>query len=208
MAHNLRHRITRNGHYDLRGHAPIPVVLQTTATQRRKDAAAKRISRKWPIERISKRSRGLRRIGDTCYRLSGLQALLHMPRFLNWISSHNSTQADGTVRFPCRNLDEVGPALVSKLLADHGEDEIKVDLQGCPACIVKRFVEAYWGVVDVTALGDPLPWPHGHVEMAAIRDLDERLYVLTPGAANDTQQDPAECQERLLEACFASTDHT
>jgi hypothetical protein len=203
---NLIHRTTANNRYSLRGHAPQLITLQTTATQRAKNAAARRVHKTWPITRENRRSRGLRRIGNTCFRLSGLQALLHLPKFLNWILSHNSTQPDGTITFPCRNLNETGMALVARL---NGGSRNLVTLPRCPACVVKQFIQAYWGPDNVDPrTGAPQPWAHGHAEMVSMRDLDTRIRSATFGAASGTQEDPVEFQERLLEACLASTDHT
>jgi hypothetical protein len=203
MANNLGHRASRNARYNLRGHAPTPIAFQTTAAQRRKDAAALRVERSWPITRPSLRSRGLQRQGVTCYLLSGLQALLHMPRFLNWLLSHNSPQPAPPNRFPCRRRLQVEQALYTGEKAPK-----KSNLPGCPACIVKQFAQNYWGNVNLTADGAPRTWRSNHPDLAAIRALDRALYILTPGASASGLQDPIEFQDRILAACLASTDYT
>lgn len=86
---------------NMRGTSLYPMAVPH-ARQVAKNIAAKQIPNTWPIPRNrSKKSRGLRRNGNTCFRLSGLQALLHLPRFLQWIISHNSMR-NGTRIFPCR----------------------------------------------------------------------------------------------------------
>jgi hypothetical protein len=202
---NLQHRTARNANYNLRGHAPAVIAPTQSATQRAKDAAAKRVRKNWPITRVNRRSRGLqRKFHNTCFLLSALQALLHLPKFLHWITSHNSTRRDGTINFPCRGLNDIVQDLTPD---DEWAESLK--LRRCPACVVKQFAEAYWGNVDVAANGAPLAWAHAYPEMTALRDLDSQLYSVAPGAAhgNDDQQDPEEFQGRILAACLASTDH-
>ncbi|KAF2031599.1 cysteine proteinase [Setomelanomma holmii] len=216
MAHsprNLRHRTrtAANVRYPLRGQPPhAAIALHTTATQRTKNAIATRIQKDWPITRIGRRSRGLRRVGNTCFRLSGLQALLHLPKFLHWILSHNTMRPDGTVQFPCRNnLKDVGMIILAKFNAECDErPPKKLALPQCPACVVKHFIQAYWGVGNVDANGAPRVWAHGHPEMGRLRNLDQRIRIATAGAANDAQEDLAEFQDLLLEACLASTNYT
>jgi hypothetical protein len=43
---NLQHRTARNANYNLRGHAPAVIAPAQSATQREKDAAAKRVRKK------------------------------------------------------------------------------------------------------------------------------------------------------------------
>ncbi|KAF1918074.1 hypothetical protein BDU57DRAFT_528553 [Ampelomyces quisqualis] len=141
-----------------------------------------------------------------------MQAILHPPKFVHWIFSHNSTEPDAAIKFPCRNLDEVGPALHAKhLSAVAVSSKNKIRLQRCPACQIKQFVRAYWGNNNIDPnrpLDPPRPWTHNHPEMRLLRDLDTELYKLTPGAASRIQQDPTEFQDRILEGCLASTDAT
>lgn len=59
----------------------------TTEHQRRVQIS-KRIPVKWPITRRNKISRGLGRKRNECYRLSSLQTLLHLPKFMSWVLSH------------------------------------------------------------------------------------------------------------------------
>ncbi|KAH9882863.1 hypothetical protein J1614_000229 [Plenodomus biglobosus] len=202
-ASNLDHRVGTHGRYDLRGsntHADVAIDQNQTASQAASDSVSKKGLRKaWPINRANKATRGLDRIGDTCFRLSGLQALMHLPKFLNWILSHNTTT------FPCRPLREVGQVLANK---HQWFGAPALELYDCPACVVKRFVEQYWGPTHCTPTypNTPLPFSHNHPAMQELRDLDQSLYSLTSGAEADAQQDPAECQDRILRACCASTD--
>lgn len=193
-----------NGRYKLRGINNAPVVLQKTARQRAKDAAAKSVNKKWRITRNSRRSRGLHRTGMTCFRLSGMQSLLHLPKFVNWILSHNNTKPNGTVEFPCAPVHTIGPALINKLSGYWN----RLNLTVCPACVVKDFVQAYWGDYHMAADGEPQALAHTEAHMTALRRLDQQLCALTADTAADAQQDPTEFLYRLLEACLALTDHT
>jgi len=208
MVANLQPRLTRarDTRYNLRGYAPVVPLLQTTAQQRLKNADARGISKNWHINRANRSSRGLQRplSQNTCFLLSGIQALLHQPRFLNWIRSHNTTQPNGTVTFPCRALNEVTTNLEAQYLVGAG----RLKLTTCPACLVKDFIQNYWGNVDIAPDNTPLGWSHSHAQMVAIRQLDRQLHILTPGAAAGLQQDPVEFQDRILAACLASTDHS
>jgi hypothetical protein len=204
---NLRHRTAPNNRYALRrrGHqAPVIITNQRTATQQGIDAAARGIKKSWRIPRASKRSRGLRRTGNKCFLLSAMQTLVHLPGFDNWILSHNSISR-GTVKFPCQSIAEISRAL--DLRPKKSQDK----LQQCPACVVKRFVIDYWGHDDPQHIGAPLAFPHNHPRMVAIRNLDGQIKSFTPDAGDDDddeQQDSTEFQDRLLQACLASTDHT
>lgn len=198
-SHNLR------GRYSLRGNPQVVPVLEQTAAQQRKNRVAKAIDKSWRITRTNTSSRGLGRQGNTCYVLSGIQALLHLPRFVNWISSHNSTQPDETVMFPCRTPGQTEQELMSKLSLP---GSTKLRLTNCPACIIKQLVQAYWDDVNTTNTDPPVAWQANHTQLRALRRLDRRLFPLTNGAGAMAQQDPAESQDRLLDACLASTDYT
>lgn len=219
MAPNFSHRKGKNTRYNLRGHAvPAPIVYHQTAEQIASDRIASRIKKDWPITRNSKRTRGLERQGMSCFRLSGMQGLLHLPKFLNWILSHNSsiTDRDGTrIQFPCRPLKEVGQAIADSARYA-GASPIK--LKDCPACVVKRFVEEYWGQTDLysekkrapglSALRPehlPKPFLHRSQAMKLLSGLDKSLQSVTSGTGDDEQQDPSEFQVRILQACRAST---
>jgi hypothetical protein len=195
---------SNRGRYSLRGNPQVTPVLQQTITQQRKNRVSKHVDKNWRITRANTRSRGLGREGQTCYLLSGIQALLHLPRFFSWISSHNSAQAGGPALFPCRSTDEIEEALIAKL----GDGSTDLDLDRCPACVIKRFVQSYWSDVHPSAGAFPVSWRSSHEQLKALRRLDRRLFPLTPGADAAEEQDPVETQDRLLEACLASTDHT
>lgn len=49
---------------------------------------ASRVSKKWSVGASGKRSQGLYNPHSYCYRRTALQALLHMPEFLNWLDGH------------------------------------------------------------------------------------------------------------------------
>ncbi|KAF2855032.1 cysteine proteinase [Plenodomus tracheiphilus IPT5] len=214
VASNVSHRagVTNERYHFRAGGAPaIPAhytaIRSHTPRQIQSNRIAKGVKKSWPTGRAQGQTRGLHRVGNTCFRVSALQALMHLPKFCNWILSHNSK--DNNFKFPCRGLGEVGTFLANRYIS-YGANPVV--LRECPACAVKQFIIEYWGATQCTDAGNnPTAFGHYGPEQQRIRDLDERLYRITSGAVTagnrDMQQDPAECQERLLHACFASTDH-
>jgi hypothetical protein len=85
----------------------------------------KKISARWPFENLQ--TTGMSRPSMTCYRRSSLQALLHAPVFLNWISHHDSQNAN----------DPVAPA-------PHDRCRSKKPPAGCLACGLKALAAVYW----------------------------------------------------------------
>lgn len=206
------------------------------ARQVAKNIAAKQIPNTWPIPRNrSKKSRDLRRNGNTCFRLSGLQALLHLPKFLQWIISHNSMR-NGTRIFPCRpshmiyaqlgmnmssttisfnkNISSVDEWPEKKLtqLKKKFEKEKKDSgstLTDCPACAVKALAQFYWGIQNLNA-GEPISLPFNNAELDRVHQVDNMLRQFTPGAAigaGNAQEDPEEMQTRLLTGCLESVNY-
>jgi len=218
-AHRTRAGARHTG-YNLRG-IPIPAAVVPAAPaaphprQVVKNTVARRIWNEWLITRQNRRSRGLGRNGNTCFRLSGLQALLHLPKFLQWIISHNSTQGNTTV-FPCRPVDAIQAQLAQGLTLGKSDtskkkkdEEQSEDLEDCPACAVKALAQFYWGNQNLNAAGYPKPLRFNHTLLDAVHDVDDVLRMFTPGAGTgDAQQNPEEMQTRLLTACLESVDHT
>lgn len=110
---------------DLRTHKPA----LRSDLQKKKDDTAGRISKSWNIDRKrrNKNSRGLansRRY--RCYQNALLQALLHLPIFLNWIRSHDCTYGrQNATKNPCPS----------------GTFE-------CVPCTLKKVIQQYWGPED------------------------------------------------------------
>ncbi|KAF2728695.1 cysteine proteinase [Polyplosphaeria fusca] len=116
-----------------------------TALQRRRIADASRISKRWPISRRAFFSRGIENAGNTCYRNSTIQQLLHLPKFLNLLLSHNTpTGKEGCVRNP----HWTWPAKsTTKKQSDPSnyQDQLFYQDEYCPACMLKDIVLDYWG---------------------------------------------------------------
>jgi hypothetical protein len=201
------------------------------ARQLAKNAAAKRIPNNWPIPRNrGKRSRGLHRSDNTCFRLGGLQALLHLPKFLQWIISHNSIH-NGVLIFHAQlgaamtldgsgssdeeisnidNLSEREMAKLEKELKDKEAEKPGSTLTRCPACAVKALVQCYWGIQNLDAAGVPNALPLNNPELIRVHGVDNVLRIFTPGAAVgavNAQEDPEEMQTRLLTGCLESVNH-
>jgi len=160
-----------------------------TWSQRCKDRHATRILSDWPIARPNKASRGIHRIRDNneCFRLAAIQSLLHLPKFMNWILTHNENG-----NFPCH------PDIMKR----HSAHE---NWQGvCAACSFKKLIRRYWGNGKLCADGQPRPLAGNHVDIRRIHTLDDNISGMV-GAVQ--QQDAEECQSRLLEACRDSVDY-
>jgi hypothetical protein len=81
-----------------------------------------------------------------CGRLATLQMLLHLPKFMNWVSEH--TGPNGGV-WPCNtSLDAHGIAKDMNLPNDREVDRIveeeAEDSFHCIACLMKALIQVYW----------------------------------------------------------------
>jgi hypothetical protein len=151
-----------------------------SAAQRNRSAVASGISKacRWKIERKSRRPRGLTNGGNTCYRNSVLQTLLHMPKFMNWIMQHNeplqnwpcgTAPADPNQALPVRWANE--PAI--RALGAQG--------MGCVPCLLKELIRGYWGNVFLHSMtGDPLPLPNNHICWHHLHQLSRRWFYRDP----------------------------
>jgi uncharacterized UBP type Zn finger protein len=113
-----------------------------SAAQRERIAVAKRISKLWTarITRQSRLPRGLRNGGNTCYRNSVLQTLLHLPKFVNWIMQHN----EHGQKWPCRPTDP-NQSLPPRWVGEPAIKAMGLEATGCVPCLFKRLVVCYWG---------------------------------------------------------------
>ncbi|KAF2262905.1 cysteine proteinase [Lojkania enalia] len=140
-----------------------PPVRSRTPAQQAKDTHVARIAKKWPIPhtRGTSASRGLERRGNTCYRLSTLQVLMHLPKFLNWILSHNVADATGNTVNGC------SPATFATGF-------------GCAACHIKALVQSYWGEGNVVG-GVPAQILHNDSVMRDINHMTNVMMGVPPG---------------------------
>lgn len=210
---NYQHRTSQHQRYSLRGNrVHADSTLQLNDAQETKNKAARRVGSTWPISRVSKQSRGLNRSGNTCYRMGGIQTLMHLPKFLNWILSHNVVQPNGQVKFQCRSPQDTMEEMKKSLMLNADDAFTQTQkrprpLRTCPACVTKQLVQSYWGNNDLASDGRPMAFGVSQTDMARIHELDDILQHYTPGASNGSMQDPEEFQNRLLEACLQSVDH-
>ena len=166
--------------------------------QARRRRVANAISKKWKIERQSKRPRGLVNMGNNCYRHGALQPLLHLPRFVNWIKKHNRGN-----HWPCHANDpnRVLPSdpLTLQLLEDEigklkkkkgrkKDDEEDLEYRGCTPCLLKRLMIDYWGDINIGGQPNfaPHPFPHQHKAMFPLHTLAERWYCVNPPGLYET----------------------
>jgi hypothetical protein len=204
-------RTAQHARYNLRGNPPTaPIMLQKTAKQRTKDANAARIGRGWPIKRANKMSRGLHNRRNDCFRNSGLQALMHAPRFLNWVLSHNVALPNGTRRFGCQSPSETQRALTRRAMpSNYKPGHGATPLRDCPACVMKQLIEVYWGNRNMGHNGEPYYLDSGTREFQELVRIDTILKKFSPQAGkNGEQQDPEEFQTRFLQACLESVNYT
>ena len=126
--------------------------FRETPDQRARRLRATRLNGTWPNTRSSPRPRGLRRSGAACYRISALQMLTHLPKFVNWIMEHNEDGQD----WPCNPTDP-------NLRLPHLREKDKVLTQlmdrgmilGCVLCRLKESFRDYWG--DASTVHGNLP---------------------------------------------------
>ena len=116
---------------------------QTRATKgKRSKKDQQRRARKLERRAENKDSRGLNADETNfCYMVSVLQCLLHLPKFLNWVKTHN---ADG------ENLCLPVSTMYGELL------------EVCPACAMKDLAEAYWSAEHTDENNKPLPFDLQH----------------------------------------------
>jgi hypothetical protein len=193
MAGNLAHRTKSHSRPGLRlpkEKQPRVCKPQKSPSQRSKDRHAARVLSSWDfITRSNKDSRGIHRLpgNNECFRLSAVQALLHLPKFINWTLTHNE---DGN--FPChRNIKTK-------------TSEQKIFRGICPACAIKRLIRKYWGDQNLRADGTPVPLAGNDPDVRRIHRLDDNI---SGEVGAHEQQDAEECQARLLDACLNSVDH-
>ncbi|CAI6324684.1 unnamed protein product [Periconia digitata] len=96
----------------------------TTVFQAYKDNVAGTFRKSWPIRRRWKRSmRIANNTGVACYQNSAIQSLMHLPKFVNWILTHNQQDNGGNIDWPCDRSGE---------------------LRTCVACVLKNLALVYW----------------------------------------------------------------
>lgn len=150
-----------------------------TQQQRDKDRVAKRMDNAWRITRRRKLGSGIENdTGVACYQNSVIISLCHLPKFVNWIRSHNVTKDNGNIDWLCD--EESIPA---------GER--------CAACVLKDFVNLYWGNDGANALTIPQAGqqanqaganaPHVHQAAADFRLLSHQ--AMDEGREEDEDED-------------------
>ncbi|KAJ9641812.1 hypothetical protein H2199_005025 [Coniosporium tulheliwenetii] len=105
-----------------------PAKKKRSHKQELRDRLTKDISRKWPTSKLG--ATGFYNPSMWCYRNSILQAMMHLPIFLNWIKTHQeggSSCADAAQAVRKRSPRNSRPT------------------RRCIACAFKRLSEVYWG---------------------------------------------------------------
>lgn len=158
------------------------------------------IRKKGHIRRKDSRPRGLGNNGNLCYRLSVLQALLHLPRFCNWIVQHNEPGQT----WPCdpedRNLTlppKVEQALLGSTRSRTNRDPSQrspehrehTRFTGCVPCLLKTLVRQYWGDVESgpgvrfparSTPFEPKSFGATHPAISQLHDLAVRWFCSSP----------------------------
>jgi len=158
--------------------------------QAERRSTANGISKKWRISRRNKRPRGLVNQQNSCYRHGALQPLLHLPRFVNWIKTHNVLN-----HWPChandpnrqlpsdpltlRAIENKIAMAKAKNIEDYKEDEA---YKGCVPCLLKKLMTAYWNNTLIGGAPNlvPQPLPHYHPAILPLHQLIERWYCVNP----------------------------
>ncbi|KAF2746765.1 cysteine proteinase [Sporormia fimetaria CBS 119925] len=164
--------------------------LRTTA-QAAYDKNILRVKKTWPVKRKNKKSRGINGSNNTCFQNTALQGILHLPRLMHWIMTHN-TPARGGFMNPCRP-----PKDMYTLVTDGKERYITG--RSCIACHLKTLIQTYWGELPV-GVSDEF---RGHdPEIATIEAWTRLAYRQDP----IQQHDAGEHFEALVKACRECTD--
>ncbi|PSN67843.1 cysteine proteinase [Corynespora cassiicola Philippines] len=181
--------------------------------QKGHDSRSGHIRNEWPIKRGNVRPRGLENGGNYCFRNAALQALLHLPKFINFVLTHNEVDARGIVSWPCNSND---PNLDT---SQSGEDELSNEDQlVCVACAMKHLIQEYWGDERVNKnkpYGDGKPGhlPNGEGSLLPIHRLAQRWYTPRPNPdltdderikERDNRQDSEDFLRRILDGIDSS----
>ena len=161
-----------------------------TEGQRARRVVGARLDGTWPNTRPSPRPRGLVRTGMACYRISALQMLAHMPKFVNWVLEHREDGQD----WPC-NQDDENLKLPKNLERDPATLALDPNLvTGCVTCRLKTFFQDYWG----TAAADPPQGPSAfqptHASILPLHRLGEK-WNCAPPSFNDIPKKEGETAE-------------
>ena len=152
-------------------------------------------------------TRGLENRRNDCFRNIALQMLMHAPKFLTWILSHNVQLPNGTCQFACQAPSTTEAALEEKLLKVDPEPG-SMPLRACPTCAMKRLVEIYWGNQNMRPKGEPRFLSSQSREFQDLVRIDAALMRFTPQTGVDgQQQDPGEFQTRFLWSCLESVNY-
>ena len=160
------------------GGAVPPLPPPNNAGQAQVDRINRNIPKTWPFRRVrrSNASRGIKQgRNNECYRLAALQCILHMPRAMNWIMSHN----DG------KDINGV-------------VNQCTATTSNCLACAMKRLIRRYWK--DGTgsyANGEP---PSIALRTPALQRV-HNLANADPNFARGVQGDPHEFLIWVLRTC-------
>ncbi|KAH6868396.1 hypothetical protein BKA58DRAFT_459155 [Alternaria rosae] len=168
----------------------LTMVVREGPEQAQRRATANGMSKKWKIPRRNKRSRGLVNTQNSCYRHGALQPLLHLPRFVNWIKTHNVLNHwrclanDPNCQLPTdpltlRAIEREIAKAKTKNFQDYKEDEA---YRGCVPCLLKKLMTAYWNNTLIGGAPNlvPQPLPHYHPAILSLHQLIERWFCVDP----------------------------
>lgn len=196
----------------------VDSAADVTAEQQHINLFSNQLSSDWPLSLQRRQnntsSRGVENhfrggTGHACYVISTIQTILHAPKIMSWINTHNVTLPDGTTQNPC------WPTLKGKQPVREPDGfEIRTEtptpsFRQCIACTMKRIISDYWGnykTAPPNGVDRPLFMDRRYLPVQAIFDFAIGN-AQRRGEPPTDQQDAAEFLPALLEAIRMST-HT
>jgi uncharacterized UBP type Zn finger protein len=138
-----------------------------SARQVEVDRINRGIPRTWPHRRQhqSNASRGMKQDDSECYRLAALQCILHMPKAMNWIMSHNDGNDNGVAINQCA-----------------------VSRGNCIACAMKRLIRRYWEDDSHATRPNPKSLSRSTSSLHRIHNLADANPTFAPGRQGDPQE--------------------
>jgi hypothetical protein len=158
------------------------------AAQTQKNEVLARIEEDYPITRRNGNncSRGLERGNLECYRLAVLQCLLHQPKALRWLLTHDIVETDDEGNF----LRTVNPYVNQRRNPATGERiHSSVLFPDCMVCAIKIIIKLYWGDRGMHhASGHPQALPPDCSTMHHIHRLSDANAMFEAGQQADPEE--------------------
>lgn len=163
-----------------------------SAAQSRKTAHVRSIAKGWPKDALGVRTRGLIKGKMACYRRATTQTLLHCPKFLNWIATHDREQKNAKPKkaTPIGAKTKVTQKKDGKTKDAETKDAEDGNCQfgaRCPACCFKHLAAEFWNPGSTTAALN-----------RTVRNLDGAVFHTRFGAPWTRDMGQMECPAEFM----------